>query len=474
MSDSDQRLHCVSPIDGSVYAERALARDAEVDAALARAVEAQRAWRDVDVAVRRALLSRALEAFLTDGDTLADELTWQMGRPRSQSPGELRGFEERARHMLAIGPEALADEALPEKAGLRRFLRRVPLGVVALLAPWNYPYLTAVNALVPALLAGNAVVLKHSSQTPLCAERLSAAFADSALPPGLLQHLHLSHRATLGLVADARVAHVAFTGSVDGGRAVQGAMRERFASVGLELGGKDPALRPAGRGSRFRRSKTWSTASFFNSGQSCCGIERIYVHGDVYDRLRRRVRRRGDRAGYRLGDPDGTPRRRSVPCVRVSRRPTSCASRTPRPRSRPVRAPLDGIRRSSRRRASGGRQYLGAAGPRGRRSSTCDVMSEESFGPIAGIVRVRSDEEAIERMNDSDYGLTACVFTRDEEAAIRIGDRVETGTWFQNRCDYLDPGLAWTGVKDSGRGVTLSRLGYDALTRPKSFHLRRT
>ena len=228
------------------------------------------------------ILDRFCDAFESHRDAIAEELTWQMGRPIRYAPSEVRGSLERARHMIAIAPEALADIDVGPKAGFHRFIRREPLGVVFVVAPWNYPYLTAVNSVVPALMAGNAVVLKHSAQTPLCAERFEQCLREAGLPEGAFQALHLSHDDTERVIRDPRVDFVAFTGSVAGGHAVQRAAADRFIGTGLELGGKDPAyVRPDAN--LAHAIENLVDGAFFNSGQSCCGIERIYVHASLYD-----------------------------------------------------------------------------------------------------------------------------------------------------------------------------------------------
>src|ERR1700683_1563539 len=269
-------LRTVSPVDGRVYVERPLAAAAAIERALDAAARAQAAWAALPLAERCAMLSRAVDAFVAKGAEIATEITWQMGRPIRHAPGEIRGFEERARYMLAIAAAALAPVDPGEKIGFRRQIKRVPLGIVAVVAPWNYPYLTAVNAVLPALIAGNAVVLKHSHQTPLCAERFLEAFLSAGVPPGVFQYLHLSHADTARLMSDRRVASVCFTGSVSGGRAVVAATAAGFATAGLELGGKDPAYVRADA-NLAHAIETLTDGAFFNSGQSCCGIKRIYV-----------------------------------------------------------------------------------------------------------------------------------------------------------------------------------------------------
>jgi acyl-CoA reductase-like NAD-dependent aldehyde dehydrogenase len=335
--------------------------------------------------------------------------------------------------------------------------------VVLTLAPWNYPYLTSVNSIVPAIMAGNTVVLKHSNQTPLCAERYAAAFAAAGFPDGVFQYLHMGHDDVAKVIEDERVAFVAFTGSVAGGHAVTEAAKGRFIGLGLELGGKDPAYVRADA-DMAHAIENLVDGAMFNSGQSCCGIERIYVHRDIYDEFV---------AGivdltlqYRLGDPLDSettlgPMVRTTAAEFVRGQVAEAIGQGGRALIDPSAFPAN--REGTPYLAP---QVLVGVDHRMR------VMTEETFGPVVGIMPVSGDEEAIRLMNDSRYGLTAAIWTNDEGAAIRIGDRIDTGTWFMNRCDYLDPALAWTGVKDSGRGCTLSVLGYEHLTRPKSFHLR--
>ncbi|MBV9558561.1 MAG: aldehyde dehydrogenase family protein [Pseudolabrys sp.] len=456
-------LRTISPVDGSVFVERPLASDTEAEAALVRSAKAQREWKTVPLQQRTALLSSFVDKFVAKRDDIALELTWQMGRPVRYTPGEVRGFEERARTMIALAPQALADIDVGPKDGFRRFIRRDPVGVVLVVAPWNYPYLTAVNTVVPALMAGNSVLLKHAQQTPLCAERFAQAGKEAGLPDGLLQFIHTSHETTAKLIKHAGLAHVAFTGSVPGGRAMEEAAKGRFIGVGLELGGKDPAYVRADANLDHAIENVVDGA-FFNSGQSCCGIERIYVHEAVYDRFVEGAAELTRK--YVLDDPT-KPETTLGPVVR-----TAAADFVRGQIKDAVSAGARTLVDEKKFIASKpGTPYLAPQILTGV-DHKMRVMTEESFGPVVGIMKVKSDDEAVALMNDSEFGLTAAIWTSDADAAIKIGDRVETGTWFMNRCDYLDPALSWTGVKNSGRGVTLSALGYDHLTRPKSFHLR--
>ncbi len=454
----------ISPVDGSVYLERELATPEQIERTLSSAQEAQLEWKRVPLAERAAICTQMVDAILSHTSELAAELSWQMGRPIRYAPLEIEGgFAERARYMIAIADKALADVRPEPKAGFARFIRREPLGVVLTLAPWNYPYLTSVNSIIPAIMAGNAVILKHSEQTPLVAERYAEAFETAGLPAGVFQYLHTTHEEVAKMVADARIGFVAFTGSVAGGHAVQRAASERFIGAGMELGGKDPAyVRPDADLSSTIESVV--DGIFFNSGQSCCALERIYVHEDVYDAF---VEGAVELAkGYRLGNPL-KPETTLGPMVRtrnaelVREHIAEALERGATPLLEPAAFPA----------ARAGTPYLA---PQLLVNVTHDmrVMREETFGPVAGIMKVSGDAEAVKLMNDSPYGLTASIWTRDAGAATAIGEQLHTGTCFMNRCDYPDPTLAWTGVGDSGRGCSLSVLGYEQLTRPKSFHLK--
>lgn len=458
MSD---KVKIISPIDGSVYAERPIARDAEIAAAVSAARAALPEWRSVPVSDRARYMLAFLDALIAMNDDIAVELAWQMGRPVRYG-GEKGSVEDRVRGMVALAEEALKPYYPPEKAGFRRYIAREPLGLVLVVAPWNYPYLTSVNTIVPGLLAGNAVILKHAAQTLLVGERIAEAFKRAGLPKGLFANLVMSHEQTEKLIGSGRIDHVAFTGSVGGGRAIERGVAGTFASTGLELGGKDPAYVRADA-KLDHAIENLVDGSFFNSGQSCCGVERIYVDARVFDdfvegfaALTRQ---------YVVGNPLDQATTLG-PMVRGSAADT-------------VRAQIEEARRKGAKalinmKVDGdrpGSPYLAPEVLIGV-NHQMEVMREESFGPVIGIMQVHDDDEAVALMNDSPYGLTASIWTRAMDRAAELGVRVETGTVYMNRCDYLDPQLAWTGVKDTGRGVSLSKYGFDALTQPKSFHLR--
>jgi acyl-CoA reductase-like NAD-dependent aldehyde dehydrogenase len=456
-------LRCISPVDGSTYVERPYADGNDIEKGLASASTAAKDWASSSISDRADLCSKWVDAFLAKSDIIAQELAWQMGRPVQNGPGEVRGFEERSRCMIALAEDVLRDVELPKKEGFTRFIRRNPLGIVLTIAPWNYPLLTAVNSVMPALMAGNAVILKHSHQTPLCSERMVEAALEAGFPEGLFQYLHLTRGDTAELIRSTEIDGVAFTGSVEGGAEIEAAASGLFIPVGLELGGKDPAY--------VRSDVNLSHAienlvdgSFFNSGQSCCGIERIYVHEDAYSDF---VDGFVDLTKqYQLGDPLD-PATNLGPVVRTKA--------------------ADFVREQIGEAVADGAKPL--VDPKGFSANADNspylapqvlvdvdhsmrVMFEESFGPVVGIMKVSSDDEAVKMMNDSSLGLTASIWSADEEVSLALGDKIEAGTIFMNRCDYLDPELAWTGVKDSGRGISLSMMGYDQLTQVKSFHYR--
>jgi acyl-CoA reductase-like NAD-dependent aldehyde dehydrogenase len=458
-----ETIKCISPVDGRVYASRRVATKKEIGAAFAAAHAAQEQWKRLPIAERAAYCSAAVDAMVAMTNEIVPELAWQMGRPVRFGAGELRGFEERARYMIAIAEEALSNLDPGPKDGFVRYVKRDPLGVVFTIAPWNYPYLTAVNSVIPGLMAGNAVVLKHAASTLLVAERFQQAFDRAKLPKGVFQHLVLDHKQTAQLIAGGHANMVCFTGSVAGGKAMEEASAGRFINVGLELGGKDPAyVRPDAN--MTHAIENLVDGAFFNSGQSCCGIERIYVHKKVwYDFLDGFV---DLTKKYVLGSPldqETTlgPMVRAEAAAFVRKQVASAVRAGARAHIDPKSFPRD----------KRGTPYMA---PQVLTSVThrMSVMMDESFGPVVGIMKVSGDEEALELMNDSPYGLTAAIWTQDVDAARAIGDEIQTGTVFMNRCDYLDPALTWTGVKDTGRGATLSKVGYEALTRPKSYHLR--
>ncbi|WP_051560001.1 aldehyde dehydrogenase family protein [Marinobacterium jannaschii] len=456
------RFETLSPVDNSVFLCREYANDTEIEQALQRACDAQAEWQQLALPQRAAYCLKMLDSVSAASADIARELCWMMGRPISQGAGEVSGFIERARYMISIAEQALAPTELADSPQQRRYIRHRPLGNCLLIAPWNYPYLTTVNTLIPALMAGNTVLLKPSSQTPLCAERLAGAFRQAGLPDGVFQYLYLDHQQSLALAADSRIDHISFTGSNAGGDAIEHALAGQFKSLTLELGGKDPAyVRPDADLDLAVASVL--EGAFYNSGQSCCAIERLYLHKDICQAFI-------DRAvaaayHYQPGRPDH-PDTVLGPMVnaRAAQRVRAQAADA---LAKGGVALLDSARFSADQPGSA---YL-APQLIAHADHSMTLMTEETFGPLLGIMQVADDDEAIRLMNDSDYGLTAALYSRDIDSAVNIGNRLHCGTLFLIRCDYLDPALAWSGTKGSGRGCSLSSLGYQQLTRPQSYNL---
>ena len=453
-------IRCISPIDGSVVVARPSVGLEHARAAIAGARAARAAWVERPLEDRIAAVIAGMEALGAVNEEIVPELARMMGRPVRYG-GEFGGVEERIRHMASIAAETLADIEVGEDTGFRRYIRRVPHGVVFVVAPWNYPYMTAINTIAPALIAGNAVVLKHATQTLLAGDRLAAAFHAGGVPEDLFVNLTLDHDTTSALIAERQFDFVNFTGSVGGGQAMERAAAGTFTGVGTELGGKDPGyvMDDADLGAAVA---TLVDAAMYNSGQCCCGIERIYVHESLYDEfVERAVATISD---YRLGNPlDADTTMGPMAHLRFAdtvRRQTAAA------------VAAGATAHIATMDADDGGAYLTPQLLTGV-THDMEVMREESFGPVVGVMKVSGDDEAVALMNDSRYGLTASLWTPDVERAARVGDRVETGTVFLNRADYLDPGLCWTGVKDTGRGGGLSVIGYHNLTRPKSYHLKK-
>ncbi|PLP57141.1 aldehyde dehydrogenase [Mesorhizobium loti] len=457
-----ETVKLTSPIDGSIYIERPVATDQAVSAAVERARTAQADWARLPVAERAKYMLKMLEALVGMADEIVPELAWQMGRPVRYG-GEFGGVRERTQYMVEIAERALAPvPASNPKDGFRRYVKKDPLGVVLVIAPWNYPYLTAVNTIVPALIAGSTVILKHAAQTLLVGERFAKAFEAAGLPKYVFQNIVLNHAQTEKLLGSGKIDHVNFTGSVAGGRAIEKAAAGTFMTLGLELGGKDPAyVLPDAKLDHAVANLV--EGAFFNSGQCCCGIERVYVHEKVYDDFVEGFI--AETKSYMLGNPlDQATTMGPMAQARF-------ADFIREQKAEALRKGATAHMNTKDAADKAGSPYLPAE-VLTNVDHQMSVMREESFGPIVGIMKVRNDEEAIALMNDSPYGLTASVWTADTDRAIAIGDRVETGTVFMNRCDYLDPALVWTGVKDTGKGAALSQIGYDNLTRPKSYHLR--
>ncbi|MFQ5623085.1 MAG: aldehyde dehydrogenase family protein [Paracoccaceae bacterium] len=455
-------LRCMSPIDGSVFAERPVMEPDAAAIAVSTARALQAAWRARPLAERVALVRAGVARLGEMNDEVVPELARMMGRPVRYG-GEFRGVDERASYMADIAERALAPIIVEESDAFERRIEMEPHGVVFVVAPWNYPYMTAINSVAPALIAGNAVALKHATQTLLVGERMVRAFEEAGLPEGLFVNLFLDHQTTEDLISSGSFDFINFTGSVNGGRTMERAAAGTFTGLGLELGGKDPGY-VMDDADLDAAVDTLIDGAMFNSGQCCCGIERIYVAEPLFDAFVEKAV--AVVSGYRLGDPldpettlGPMANRRFADLVRAQTAEAIAAGA--RAHVDPALFPQD----------DGGTYLM----PQILTDVTHDmrVMREESFGPVVGIMAVRDDDEAVALMNDSEFGLTASLWTNDPERAAALGARIETGTVFMNRADYLDPGLCWTGCKSTGRGGALSEIGFRNLTRPKSYHLKK-
>ena len=459
MRTMNKTVELVSPIDGSVYLTRkVLSRDAAF-AAAERARRTQPGWAARPLEERVALVRRANEIVGQSVDRMAIELAHQMGRPVRYG-GEYFGFDERVTYMADVAADALAPLVVEDSDRFRRLIKRVPWGTVLVIAPWNYPYMTAINTVAPALIAGNTVILKHASQTLQVGERMAEAFHEAGVPEDVMQNLVLDHDTTSALLAERAVHFVNFTGSVGGGRSIERAAAGTFIPASTELGGKDPGYVRADA-DIDAAVDTLMDGAMYNAGQCCCGIERIYVQESLFDAF---VEKAVAWAGaLKLGNPlDHETTMGPMASIRFAK---EVRAQIEEARAQGATAHVEPMA------ADDGGAYVT---PQVLTNVTHDmrVMREETFGPSVGIMPVRDDEEAVRLMNDSQFGLTASIWTADTDAAEALGEQIETGTVFMNRCDYLDPALCWTGCKDTGRGAGLSVLGYQSVTRPKSYHLK--
>jgi acyl-CoA reductase-like NAD-dependent aldehyde dehydrogenase len=455
-------IQCISPIDGSVYAERpAMSLEAATEQ-VARARKAQKAWARRPLEDRVQLVLKGVARLNEMSDEVVPELAHMMGRPVRYG-GEYKGFNERSNYVANVAADALAPLVVENSASFERRIEREPHGVVFVIAPWNYPYMTAINTIAPALMAGNTVVIKHATQTLLVGERMVRAFVEAGVPDDVFINLFLDHQTTSALIAAGNFNFINFTGSVEGGRSIERAAAGTFAGLGLELGGKDPGyvMEDADLEAAV---DTLMDGATYNSGQCCCGIERIYVHESLYDAFVEKSV--AWVSNYKLGnplDPETTlgPMANKRFAKVVREQIADAVSKGAKALVDPKLFPAD----------DGGAYIMPQVLVNVDHSMA--FMKDETFGPAVGIMKVKSDEEALSLMNDSPYGLTASLWTQDPERAARIGREIETGTVFMNRADYLDPALCWTGVKETGKGGSLSVLGFQNLTRPKSYHLKK-
>ncbi|KAI9874260.1 MAG: hypothetical protein M1830_009946 [Pleopsidium flavum] len=458
-------LTTISPTTNQPVLTRNGLSDADIALLPEVATKAFNSYRRTSLSERQAIVKKALKLIYDKQDELAKELTEQMGRPIAYTPKEITTAVKRAEYLLKISGDALKDtDGEPEK-GFKRYIRKVPVGPVLIIFAWNYPYLILVNSLLPALLAGNSVILKPSPQTPTIVERIHSIFLEAGLPEKVIQYFHCGSQIQLeSIVRAPQIRLICFTGSVSGGLSVQCAAADRIVHVGLELGGKDPAYIRADVDVDWAAEEIVDGA-IFNSGQSCCSIERVYVDEKIHDQFVAAVQK--VLKGYKLGDPfdksthiGPVVSKRAAETIKAhikdaldhgakDNTPDNESFKSP-PKDGSFVAPtlLTGV------------------------NHDMVVMTEETFGPVIPVMKVKDDAEAIRLMNDSEFGLTASIWTKDAARGKQLADDVETGTVFVNRCDYPSPDLAWTGWKKSGKGVTLSRYGFEQFVKLKSFHVK--
>lgn len=454
-------LKIVNPYDQKVIAELPFDEGKTLEAKVAAARKAYERWHRVPLEERAHRVGQGLKYFRDQTDQITREISHQMGKPLAQAHAEMKTFFARAEYMLSIARETLSPGTLPSKPGFHLRVEHAPLGVIYNIAPWNYPLLTAVNVVVPALLAGNSVLLKHSPLTPFVGRHFENAFGDLD-PPSLVTSLILTDKHASRLVGDSRINYIAFTGSVATGTKVYEQAAKHLLGVGLELGGKDPAYVAADADLDFAAENIVDGACY-NAGQSCCAVERVYVHRTLYKDFLARAKSVLEK--YQLGDP-------------IDEKTTM----GPLARREAI-AFLEGQVKEAVHRGArlllGGKRLKGTKGNFFEPTLLADVpneakvMQEESFGPIVPVLSVADDAEALAKMNESRFGLTASVWTRDRMRAELFARELEAGTLFQNRCDYLEPALPWSGARESGLGSTLSTYGFYHLTRRKAIHFRK-
>jgi acyl-CoA reductase-like NAD-dependent aldehyde dehydrogenase len=421
----------------------------------------QKIWSEKALSDRLDLVKSALDYFDSNRELIATDICEQMGRPLHQARGEIKGLLERGNYLCSIAESVLSPDQLNDKPEFDRSIEHVPLGLIFVISAWNYPLLITINSVVPALIAGNAVLLKHSSLTPKIGQHFEKAFGVLG-GNGVLNQIIVDHGTTGRIIEELAVDHVVFTGSVSGGKSILKHTSQKFMMPALELGGKDAAY-VHGDADIAQAVDTVVDGAMFNAGQSCCGIERAYVHKDVYDDFLIQATKLV--GAYKLGDPKEEA---------TTLGPLAQASSAKLMSSQIQEA----VQRGAKILMGGKVQNIKQgtffeATLISEVENDMKVMQEENFGPILAVMKVDGLEQAIDLVNDSPYGLTSAIFTRDIGVAKKFSERVNTGTVFMNRCDYLDPALPWTGVKDSGCGSTLSKYGFYGVTRRKALHFKK-
>ena len=452
-------LDIFNPASGDLIATLEADDAASVADKAAAARAAQPVWAAVPMAEKLAVMRRFRAGLVAELDILAATLTAEMGKPISQARNEINGVLPRIDFFLEQTAAALADEQVFDAGGMREQISHIPLGVVANISAWNYPYFVGCNVIVPALLTGNAVLYKPSEFATLSGRHITRLLHAAGVPADAMQCL-VGAGAVGAALLEQRIDGLFFTGSHATGQRIAQALAPRLVKLQLELGGKDPSYVRADA-DPLAAAQSLADGAMYNTGQSCCSVERIYVHQSVHDAFVAHFL--ATVATLKTGDPVDPA--------------TTLGAITRAPQLAVLQAQVaDAVAKGALLRCGGRRR----PGPGNGFEATVltnvdhrmEIMIEESFGPVIGIQKVASDEEAIELMNDTRYGLTAGVYTKDEAAARALLARVNAGSVYWNCCDRVSPRLPWSGHGDSGLGVTLSTHGILAFTRPKAWHLR--
>ena len=458
-------MKIVNPATGTVLKEVSEDSAAVVAAKIARARAAQPGWAAAPLETRLAAITRFRDAVVAGKEELALLLTREMGKPIAQARNELAALPARIDFFLRKTPEVLADESVlvegePGAPALQEIVAFEPLGVVANVSAWNYPYFVGSNVFVPALLTGNAVLYKPSELTTLTGLRIVELLHQAGIPTDVMIAV-VGGGATGAALVAGDVDGVFFTGSFATGKRIAQAVAGRMIKLQLELGGKDPTY-VCDDVNVQAAAESLADGAMYNNGQSCCSVERIYVQRGIYpaflDAFVNTVR------GFAVGEPED-PNTYISPLARRDQLAVLEAQ------------VADAVAKGGRVLAGGKRATPGGGAflPTVVADATDDMslMREESFGPVIGIAPVDGDDEAVRRMNDNDYGLTAGVYSASRERARAILARVEAGSVYWNCCDRVSPRLPWTGRKHSGIGSTLSTHGIRTFLQPKAWHLRK-
>ena len=452
-------LTITNPATGQVITELPADTKATVAAKAEAARAAQPAWAALPIAERLAVVQRFRAGVVTELETLAATLTAETGKPISQSRNELNGLLPRIDFFLEQAEGAVRDQHVFDDGGMHEQIGHVPLGVVANISAWNYPYFVGCNVILPALLTGNAVLYKPSEYAAQSGTHIARLLHQAGVPQAVMACLVGAGEVGEALLAQ-RIDGLFFTGSHATGVRIAQTLAPRLVKLQLELGGKDPSYVRADADARIA-AQSLADGAMYNAGQSCCSVERIYVHASLHDRFVEHFL--ATVAGFKQGDPTD-PATYIGAITRAAQLDVLDAQ------------VADALAQGATLHCGGHR----LPGPGNGYAPTVltevhhgmALMREESFGPIIGIQQVQDDEEALALMNDTRYGLTAGVYSRDQAAARALLARVNAGSVYWNCCDRVSARLPWSGTGDSGLGLTLSTAGIQTFTRPKAWHLR--